>query len=369
MKRYKIIILSFIIHIIIILCMRYDVLPEIHHFKWCFKHGGDQFHYFKLANSLSKGKLIENQFTLGFPIFLAPFIKFTNNVKNYKDILNSVLLVYNLILYPIFLIMLFNIFEKISKNNKIAKLSVIIYSLFPLLLYLSVGSVRSFFLGGIYMGREIWLVMLSEPLSVFLCFTLIYFMTFKEKIQKYHHYFFIGILFGYTVMVKLNYILICVIFIPWILDKKWKGIFIAAFGAFLAFTPQLYYNYTFFKSPFKTGYQKAWKNDLPKYQADIAKRNGIVSYKNAIFLHNKIKSKFRSIDIFLWLFLFLWIIAIVNCNREQIPLQLYTLIITIFYLCYFGTFLSLTRYFSILFPSFIFSVVLSFSKIFSWIKK
>lgn len=368
MKKYNVILIAFIIHIIIALSMRYNLLLDIENKGWHFKHGGDQIHYFKLARDISSGKLTENQFTLGYPLFLVPFIKLTYNADDYTDILNSVLLFYNFILYPLLLIMLFKIFEKISKNTQIAKFTIILYSIFPLLLYFFVGILRSFFLGGIYAGREMWLTMLSEPLTVFLCFSLIYFMTFKEKIQKKYHYALIGMIYGYLVLIKPNYLLVCVIFIPWLFDKKWKGIFIAALFAFLVYTPQLYYNNKFFGGPLKTGYQKAWKN-LPGDQAQLIRKNGIFSYKNAVFLFTKISNKAKFIELFIFLSVFLWIIAVYNCTSDQIPLQLYTVTMTFFYLFYLGTYLSVTRYFSIVFPGFIFFSVLSIHKVYKWIKK
>ena len=43
---------------------------------WWFYHGGDEVTYFKLAKSITKGDLKKSLATLGYPLFLTPFVFF-----------------------------------------------------------------------------------------------------------------------------------------------------------------------------------------------------------------------------------------------------------------------------------------------------
>ena len=97
---------------------------------WWFKHGGDERVYFDLAKSISRLNPQKSIATLGFPLFLAPFIYFTGATQ-VEDILKPVFIVHAFLLFSLSIVLTALIAKKIFQNRIIGSICAGIFTFHP----------------------------------------------------------------------------------------------------------------------------------------------------------------------------------------------------------------------------------------------
>lgn len=233
---------------------------------WWFNHGGDEQEYFSLAKSIADLDLIQGRQTLGYPLFLAPFIYFTG-ADNMKDIAKPLFIIQAFILFSLSIILVSLIAEKIFQSRIIGVISGGIFTFFPYLFYFFL-----YCLGCIYPRFEAysliqgpiefismnWLLLITDSLSAFLvyfCFYLFLKESDKEN-PKVSLLILLGILSGFAALVRIANILIIGIFaLVWLLRKRIKEFFLVVAVPFFILLPQFIYNQTFFGSPLTFGHR------------------------------------------------------------------------------------------------------------------
>ncbi len=250
---------------------------------WWFYHGGDEGPYFNLSKSIVDGNLAEEQYPLGLPLFWAPVIKLTG-AEDISGILKPIFIIQAFVLFCLSIILMALIADLIFKNRKIAILCAGLFTFYPYIFYLffkgfgpyyeSVGLTR----GVMSFIALNWLQLVSDPLSLFLillCFYL-FFLYFKNKDHKLSLIILLGIVTGFSVLVRIsNILLLPIITVALIcvskscdrriLKRLWQKVkSTLVFGFFFGLTliPQFIYNFLFFGNPLKTGYQQKGREDM-----------------------------------------------------------------------------------------------------------
>ena len=337
---------------------------------WWFYHGGDEQSYFSLAKPISQFEIVKKKALLGYPLFLAPFVFFTQ-ASNIEDILKPVFITQAFLLFSLSIILVALIGKKIFKSKKIASLCAGIFCLHPYIFYILFHRFGSYHSGvGLTKGERSfislnWLQMYSDNLSaflVFLCFFL-FFLEFQKQKPRESYLILLGILAGFSALVRTSNVLIVPIFLlGWLLKKRVKEAFLVGAFSFFSFLPQLIYNFLFLGSPFTFVYQSYLNRSIISLFS--LERLITIFEKASSYIPGFIFLALFSIVFFLLGIKYLW-------QKDKIVsliLSLWFLSYTIFYITFsFGGFQ--TRFFIPMIPPFIFIIVSSFVYIYEQFKK
>lgn len=285
--------------------------------------GSDRYEYFasepeffRLAESLAKFRPVVAYTTLGFSIFLVPFI-WIFQAKTIEDILFPVTLFNSILLFGISVILVASIAKILSnENRKVALLSAGLWVFLPYLIYfivllnprlscIDIAQKRTFYL--------MWTTMLENTLFSFLIILGVYtFIGFLKHREKISYSFLVGILFGFASLVNaFTSAVVGISFIVAFISIRRIKAFIYSAVTFGVFSiPQLFYNWYFNGSPF----------NLLAMQGRILFYNGraipLFALSNIIFSTNRIRERFDittlSILIILTLLMLLSIIYILK---------------------------------------------------------
>ena len=155
---------------------------------WWFYQGGDEKRYFNLAKSLSQLKVVKEKVTLGYPLFLAPFVWLTG-AEDITGIVKPVFIIKAFLLFSLSIILIALIAKMIFGNRKIAAFSTALFCFHPYIFYILFHKFGLLHPGvGLTKGERAflflnWLQMYSDGFSaflVFLCFFL-FFLEFKKQ--------------------------------------------------------------------------------------------------------------------------------------------------------------------------------------------
>ena len=160
--------------------------PETYVHKGAYlHHGGDQNEYIAFAQDLANFELVDSYRTLGYPLYLVPFM-WIFGADGFDDILLPVTIFQACVLFPLSIILVALTAEKLTKSRWIALVTAALWTTFPDLLKLSadIGIYMSthdpealqarFIQTQTWMVHQTWGQVLSDPLSSFLSILCIY---------------------------------------------------------------------------------------------------------------------------------------------------------------------------------------------------
>lgn len=273
--------------------------------------------FFRLAKSLSEFHPVLSWATLGFPLFLVPFI-WIFKAKVIEDILLPVTMFNSIVLFGISIILIASVAKILSNGNKkVALLSAGLWITLPYLVYLIVLFRPHLACIDIAHKRTFYLMettMIEDALFNFLIILGVYtFIMSLNRIEKISYSVLVGALFGFASLVNpLTSTAIGTGFILTFLFMKHIRAFIYSaitFGLFAI--PQLVYNWYFNGSPFKL-----FGLVLERTLFYNGKAIPLLALNNIIFSINRIREKFDittlSILIILTLLMLLSIIYILK---------------------------------------------------------
>ncbi|MDP2638656.1 MAG: hypothetical protein Q8P06_00590 [Candidatus Azambacteria bacterium] len=218
----------------------------------------DESVFFNLAKSLADFKPIMSIIYIGYAIFLAPFIYFTNATSP-EMIAKIIVIVQGVILFSATLIFVAFIGKKFFRNKKLALISAALFLVYPYLMFViwkligHKNAIPTF-------HYQMWIVILSDYLSAF--FVILTFWLFIKLLEQFEtsnsgiYYFTIatGIFAGAAALVRPpNLAISAFLFLYLLYIRKHKPAFIFGFSSFFAYLPQLIYNTHFFKWPWVYG--------------------------------------------------------------------------------------------------------------------
>ena len=239
-----------IIRVIMVMGMVRGIPQVEYHQGWFFHHGGDEEEYFRAALSLANFEPVESYRTLGFSLFLVPFI-WIFQAHSIGDILIPVVIFNSCILFGASILLIGFLTEKLTQNRTVALIAAGLWLVHPYLLRLLflLFDSRHAQISGVWMSHWMWLEVLSEPLSVFLVIATV--CTFLVSLEKegFRSVFLSGALLSAAFITRPENGILMVLFATIYLFKKQAGKAVLLLFAFLIFSlPQFFYNLHFFGS-------------------------------------------------------------------------------------------------------------------------
>lgn len=264
-KTFWLILISLIVVRIIMVLLSMQDIPHtgVQEGGWWFEPGGDEVQYFNLAKSIAQLNLAKAKVTLGYPIYLAPFIYFTN-AEDIKDILKPVLFIQAFILFSLSIVLVALIAKHLFQNLKIATLCAGIFTFYPYIFYLLFRRLGPYYPNmGLYRGEMAfpslnWLQIISDPLSGFLVYLgfFLFFTELEKDKPRFSFLILLGILSGFSILVRVGNILVPTIFtFIWLVKKKFREAATISSFSFLTFSPQFIYNQVIFGHFLRFGYE------------------------------------------------------------------------------------------------------------------
>lgn len=250
-------VIIFRIAVILLLVNGYIYTRSIQHEGWIFWLKGDDRLYFDLANSLINFQPVMSKFTLGFPIFLIPFILITN-ASDRGDIHNPFVIFNSIGLYSLAIILVGQIAKKLTENKYVSLIAALLFAFFPFK-FITVTRIP----GWGYRYKYVFLSLSGLSIgntvpSMFFSILGIYFFLYADYKQTNNHLKYIylsGISLGFTMLLRMNNLLLLIpLFLFSLFKKKFKDFLIIVGICLIIFIPQFVYNSYFFGNPLMSGY-------------------------------------------------------------------------------------------------------------------
>jgi hypothetical protein len=254
-------ILAILLQLIVVALFFFDIIHDPNHQtgKFIFHHGGDENDYFALAQSLLAGTPISSKYSLGYPLLLIPWIA-VFKATTPSAVTQPVAIFCALILFPLAQIIFVSLAVRITHHRTAALISVLLWTLFPVLLYIAMALIHRSELGAIWAVHLPWLQMLSDPPTAFftlLSFWLLFYTLDATTERKaLVGAVLLGVVSGLLLLIRFNSaisLIAIIAVLAW--SRRWKSLLIVIGLTFIIFLPQLLYNAVYFGNPFTTGYQ------------------------------------------------------------------------------------------------------------------
>lgn len=250
---------SLALHLLIVVLYIVDIVPQdTHPETLIFYHGGDEVHYFDLAQGFTQGEIRESKYPLGFPLLLLPFLWLTG-ADIARDLIPTVALFHALVLMPASILLFSRLLEKIWGRAWCSLIVLMGWVSLPLLMVIAMSAIGRGGLGGDRAVAQVGLQMLSEIPALFL--TLLAMLWLSQWSDRLEHvslakWALLGLVCGVLMLIRLNglltLLLACGLLALW---RQWQAALIVGIVASVVMLPQLAYNQHFFGSPFTSGYQ------------------------------------------------------------------------------------------------------------------
>lgn len=214
----------------------------------------DQEAYFALGKALSRFTLIETAFTLGFPAFLAPFIRIFH-AQDYTQLILPFSIFNAFVLGTINIYLLFRITEHITKNRMMARAAALLYAAYPFLPFLIAIDRNGGLRMPISIGDVVGWNMTSDHFGA--VFLLLGVWLFWQAINRQTSLFWPGLVVGYIGLIRMANLMIFLplAYVAWQQQRTIRDQVMFLCGIFCMSMLQLAYNWYFFGDPFTTGYQ------------------------------------------------------------------------------------------------------------------
>jgi hypothetical protein len=336
-----------------------------YHQGWYLHHGGDQVEYFSIAGRLIETGAIESFRPPGYPLALTPFILWYD-AHDWKTILLPAVFFNAFYLFPLSVILLAMTALACFKNKLAAVLSAFFWVFLPYLIWLAAEWALKMRHPGrlgspgpeIWMIHQMWVNMLSDPLSTFLCILIFYlFIRDARREGGIGLPMALGLLTAFAMSVRYANILLCPAgLLVYLAAARFRKMFWYGLALTALFLPLLFYQLAHGWNPLR----------LINYQ-------GVTSYTfgalNWIYLPLSVRHLFRILPFPVLLAFFILALAVLwgiyrifkHSRLAGTAILLWTALFSGFYLSYDGVFRDFFRFLMPVFPPLIicFSVALT----------
>ena len=236
--------------IVVLLLMHNIPYTNVKEGGWWFYHGGDEQCYFNLAKAISKGKLVPEIFPLGYPLFLSPFIYFSQ-ANQIKDIVKPVFFIQAILFFSFAIVVIALLAQELFQSYKISALCAAIFTFHPQIFYLFFHQLGPYYpelgltRGNMAFQSLSWLQIISDPLSAILVYFsfFLFLIIINRKTTPNAFLFLLGAVAGYSALVRVpNIFIVGIIVLGLLLKKGLKEAARVALIALLVFSLQLIYN-------------------------------------------------------------------------------------------------------------------------------
>lgn len=255
----------------------------------------DEINYFNLAKSLVNFSPIVNVANIGYPLFLAPIIYFTN-AHNPVDIVKIIFIIQAFIFFSLAIVLVGLISFEIFSKRKLALLAAAIFTIYPYIFY-GILKLANFSRIAPAFHYQMWINIGADYLSAVLIYFGFYLFIkkFKQNNLNLIGVAVIGALISVAALVRvvnIFYLPLIFIFLIWL--KKYRASISFGITAFLVYLPQWIYNFYFFGSPLTYGYR------IPSIGFDSGSKiiGDWLSLNNTFLFFGRI---WQNIPVFIWI--------------------------------------------------------------------
>jgi hypothetical protein len=229
------------------------------------KTTGDEAEHYELAISLLNLRPVPSPFTMGFALWMLPFIVVCHADKTF-DIIQPLLLAHTALLFPLAIVLVGLIGVEVFNNRSLGILLAALFTAVPYLFYAlfhDFGPYYGTISRGVYQFMSIfWADSLSDPLSTLLLILAFYLLLRELKEPHRPRLVSLGLILGLAMLVRPTNIITVAIFGLALLGKRrFKDAILFGGAALLVFAPQLLYNHILFGSPLKIGFYGYYPSD------------------------------------------------------------------------------------------------------------
>lgn len=240
------------------------------------KATGDEWWNYELATSLLNLRPDLSPYTVGFALWMIPFIV-VGHSNEVSDIIQPLLLAHAALLFPLAIILVGLVGVELFNSRRLALLLAALFTFVPYMFYAlfyNLGPYYGSVSRGVYQFVSIfWADSLSDPLSTLLLILAFYLLLRELKEPHRPRLISLGLILGLAMMVRPTNVITVALFGLALLGKRrFKDAVLFGGMALLAFTPQLAYNHTMYGSPLKIGfygyYPSSWH---PRQAAHVSR--------------------------------------------------------------------------------------------------
>ncbi len=250
---------AYALHLVVLSLYVFSVIPQqFHppeHLFW-LHNGGDNVGYYDLAHDLLAGDLRPSKYPLGFPILLLPFVALFPGYDQ-PGLLQVVAAFWSLVMFPVGQWTLAWLAERLTGQRRLALLTVLLWTLLPLIFYAGLRLVSSPEVAETGSVHLTWAQMLSDgPAALFTLLLVAAFLRLREEPGRAWWPVALGALGGFLTLIRLTGgLAVGVVGLMLLLERRWRAAAVMAVVAVVVFAPQMIYNQHFFGGPLTTGYQ------------------------------------------------------------------------------------------------------------------
>ncbi len=246
------------LHVAIMGLYVWNVFPQQFHTSgtFWFHSGGDDYDYVALAQNIRDLHFDASKYPLGFPALLLPFMLVMRTTAH-DDLLPVVAAFWTLVMYPLGQLVLGFIAWRFTRQRWLALASIFLWTLVPPVLYVGLRVAANASVAETYSVHQTWAQMLSDgPATLFTLFNVAVLLILRDSATPRRWAILLGVLAGSVALLRLTGILtVGIVGLALLLERRGREALIMAAVALLVFSPQLAYQWHFFGSPFRTGYQ------------------------------------------------------------------------------------------------------------------
>lgn len=202
--------------------------------------------YFDMSQAIIRGKPIMTIRTIGWPLFLIPFIHLFKATE-VKQILFPVSFFNSLILYNICIILIAIITLRLTNNLKVAILAAILWTIFPWIVYFLTKVNPEYDYPGLSLSRllcQMFMHFLTDGASVCFVLSAFYFFIISLNNKKSLWPIISGLSFAISVLIRPpNIALLSVVMFIYIKRKEFRKTSVFIITALIVFLPQFIYNW------------------------------------------------------------------------------------------------------------------------------
>lgn len=262
--------------------------PETYgHRGWYLHHGGDELSYITFAQHLARFELTDSHRTLGYPLFLVPFI-WVFGANGFSDIMIPVTIVQACIVFPCSIVLVLLLAERMTGNRFIALVTAALWTLFPYLL--KIFADLGIYLGTsdaevlqarliqtqVWMVHQMWAQVLSDPLSCFLNILGIFIFLRSLQVTEKKLVILTGVVSALAFLVRPQEAMLAVIcFIMYAGLRRFRDSVIFCLSYGIVLLPQVLYNISI-KGYFLFGYSSVIRDS---YQVEFQRMQTMESIK------------------------------------------------------------------------------------------
>lgn len=259
------VLLAIVIHWVMMGLLAAEIIPQQTNRDgsfFYFHQGGDNRYYYRQANAISRGELLESKYPLGYSFLIVPVLALADEL-DHDTTAALMAFFWSIVMFPLGFLVFGWIAKRMTQHNWATHLSVLLYALLPAITWVVLLVIWNAYMAEILAVRMTWAQLLSDgPTAFFTLLAVAVFIQTRHADYTWPWIFLLGSILGFLVLIRLSGVLIAVVIaVLFLVERRYVRLVGLTFIALIVFAPQLLYNQHFFGNPLTSGYTVL--DDLP----------------------------------------------------------------------------------------------------------